>query len=55
MTGGVELRAVVASAHPLFKVLGSGRPIKVSGPIKPLTWPVKGLKGKLATFLKECK
>ena len=41
MTSGVELRAIVASAHPLFKVLANGKPITVSGPIKkPLTWPV---------------
>ena len=55
MTGGVELRAVVASTHPLFKVLANGRRINVSGPIKPLTWPVNNLKAKVATFLKECK
>lgn len=55
MTSGVELRAVVASAHPLFKVLANGKPIKVTGPIKPLTWPVNGLKAKAADFLKECK
>jgi hypothetical protein len=55
MTSGVELRAVVTGAHPLFKVLANGKPIKVSGSIKPITWPVNGLKALAATFLKECK
>ena len=55
MTGGIELRAVVARGHPLFKVLANGRPIKVSGPIKPMTWPVNGLKARAADFLKDCK
>ena len=55
MTGGIELRAVIARNHPLFAVLANGKPIKVSGPIKPITWPVNGLKAKAATFLKDCK
>ena len=55
MTRGVELRAVISSSHPLFKVLANGKPITVSGPIKPITWPVGGLKAKTAAFLKECK
>ena len=55
MTAGVELRATVARDHPLFAVLGSGKEVAVSGPIKPLTWPVKGLKAKTAAFLKACR
>jgi hypothetical protein len=55
MTGGIELRAVIARGHPLFTVLVNGKPIKVSGPIKPITWPVNGLKAKAAEFLKQCK
>ena len=55
MTGGIELRAVIARGHPLFTVLANGKPIKVSGPIKPITWPVNGLKAKAAEFLKQCK
>jgi len=55
MTAGVELRATVAREHPLFAVLANGKPIAVSGPIKPLTWPVNGLKAKIAAFLKACK
>ena len=55
MTSGIELRAVVTGAHPLFKILANGRPIKVSGSIKPITWPVDGLKAKAAAFLKDCK
>jgi hypothetical protein len=55
MTGGVELRATVSHDHPVFAVLGNGNKVKVSGPIKPLTWQTKGLKAKVAAFLKECK
>jgi hypothetical protein len=55
MTGGVELRAVVARGHPLFAVLANGKPIKVSGPIRPMTWPVNGLKARATDFLKDCK
>jgi len=55
MTGGVELRAVIARNHPLFAVLANGKAIKVSGLIKPITWPVNGLKAKAAEFLKDCK
>jgi hypothetical protein len=55
MTGGIELRATVSRDHPLFAVLVTGKPIRVSGPIKPMTWPVKGLSAKTAEFLKACK
>jgi hypothetical protein len=55
MTGGVELRATVSHDHPVFAVLGNGSKVKVSGPIKPLTWETKGLKPKVAAFLKACK
>lgn len=55
MTGGTELRATISRDHPLFAVLSSGNTVKVTGPIKTLTWPVKGLKAKTAAFLKACK
>jgi hypothetical protein len=55
MTGGIELRATVSRDHPLFAVLATGKPIFVSGPIKPMTWPVKTLSAKTAEFLKACK
>jgi hypothetical protein len=55
MTGGVELRATVSRDHPVFVVLSAGSKTKVTGPIKPLTWESKGLKQKVAAFLKECK
>jgi hypothetical protein len=55
MTGGVELRATVSHDHPVFAVLGNGSKVKVSGPIKPLTWETKGLKPKVTAFLKACK
>lgn len=55
MTGGVELRATVARDHPLFDVLATGKPVAVSGPIKPRTWGVKNLKARVAAFLQACK
>jgi hypothetical protein len=55
MTGGVELRATVSPDHPVFAVLGNGSKVKVTGPIKPLNWGTKGLKPKIAAFLKACK
>ena len=55
MTSGVELRTVVTAGHPLFGVLANGKPIEVTGRIKPVTWPVSGLKPKVADFLKACK
>jgi len=55
MTGGVELRATVSRDHPVFAVLSAGSTVKVTGPIKPLTWDTKGLKPKLEAFLKACK
>jgi hypothetical protein len=55
MTGGIELRAVVARDHPLFVVLATGKPIAVSGPIKPITWQARTLKAKTAAFLQACK
>jgi hypothetical protein len=55
MTGGVELRATVSREHPLFAVLATGKPIVVSGAIKPLTWQARNLKARTAAFLQACK
>ena len=56
MTGGTELRAKVRPDDAVFAVLGTGRPIAVTGSIEqPATWGVKGLKAKVAAFLKACK
>jgi hypothetical protein len=55
MTGGTELRTRITRDDPLFAVLATGKPIAVTGPIKPKTWAVKGLKTQLAAFLKACK
>jgi len=55
MTVGTELRTTVSRGHALFKVLATGQPITASGSIKKVTWPVKGLKTKLAAFLAACK
>ena len=55
MTGGIELRAKVMPDDKLFAVLRTGRPIAVTGPIKPMKWEVKGLKAKVEAFLKGCR
>ena len=55
MTGGTEFRATVKRDDALFKVLSTDKPIAVSGSIEPTTWPAKGLKAKVAAFLKACK
>jgi hypothetical protein len=55
MTGTSELRTKVARTHDLFKVLATGRPIAVSGSIKPMTLQVGGLKAMVAAFLTRCK
>jgi len=56
MTGGTELRTQIKRDDALFAVLASGKPIAVSGSIKATTtWPVKGLKAKVASFLQACK
>jgi hypothetical protein len=55
MTGGIELQGKVKRDDKLFAVLATGQPISVTGPIKPLKWGVKGLKPKIAAFLKSCQ
>ena len=55
MTAGTELRARISRRHDLFVVLAGEQPIKVSGSIKPVTWPVNGLKAKVAAFLQACQ
>ncbi len=55
MTAGVELRTKVSRDDPVFAVLATGKAIKVTGSIKPVTWPVKGLKAKVAAFLQACR
>jgi len=55
MTGGIELQTRVKPDDKLFSILATGQPITVTGPIKTLKWEVRGLKGKLAEFLKACQ
>jgi hypothetical protein len=55
MTAGTELRAKISRGHDVFRVLAAGEPIAVSGSIKTATWPVRGLKAKVAAFLQACK
>jgi hypothetical protein len=55
MTGGIELQGRVKRDDKLFAVLATGQPISVTGPIRPLKWGAKGLKPKVAAFLKSCQ
>ena len=56
MTGGIELQGRVKRDDPLFAVLATGQPIRVTGSIKkPLKWNVKGLKPKVSAFLQACR
>jgi hypothetical protein len=56
MTAGHELRAQTTANEPVFGVLATGGPISVTGSIeKPITWPARGLKAKVAAFLAACK
>ena len=56
MTAGTELRAKITRGDAVFKVLAAGQPITASGSIKmTVTWAVKGLKPKVAAFLKACQ
>jgi len=54
MTGGIELQARVKADDKLFAIPATGQPITVTGPIKTLKWEVRGLKGRVAEFLKSC-
>ena len=55
MTTGTELRTKITRDDTLFKVLTAEKSIAVSGSIKSATWPVTGLKAKVAAFLQACK
>jgi hypothetical protein len=54
MTGGIELQARLKPDDKLFAILATGQPITVTGPIETLKWEVRGLKVKVAQFLRSC-
>jgi hypothetical protein len=55
MTGGAELVTRVESSHEVFKVLASGKPIKLSGSLsKPVTWNHPGMADAVRKFMKDC-
>ena len=56
MTGGTELVTRVETSHEVFKVLASGKPIKLSGSLsKPLTWNHPGMADAVKKFMKACE
>ena len=55
MTAGTELRTRIERNDPVFAVLATGKPIAVTGSIKPMTWRTAGLAAKVASFLQGCK
>lgn len=55
MTGGTELVTRIEIGDDFFKVLSTGKPVKVSGSLsKPVTWNHKGMAGAVKKFLKDC-
>jgi hypothetical protein len=55
MTGGTELVTRVETNHEFFKVLSSGKPIKLTGSLsKPVTWNHPGMADAVKKFMKDC-
>jgi hypothetical protein len=55
MTGGTELVTRVEADHEFFKVLSSGKPIKLTGSLrKPVTWNHPGMADAVKKFMKDC-
>ena len=55
MTGGTELVTRVTTDHDVFKVLSSGKPVKVTGSLaKPVTWNHPGMADAVKKFIKDC-
>jgi hypothetical protein len=56
MTGGTELVTEVRADAPVFAVLQTGKPVKLSGSLpKPVVWSPQGMASAVKTFLKACK
>lgn len=56
MTGGTELvTRLIPPNDDFFKVLATGKPVKVSGSLaKPVTWNHKGMAEAVKKFMKDC-
>lgn len=55
MTGGTELVTRIETSNEVFRVLATGKPVKLSGSLsKPVTWNHAGMSGAVRKFLKEC-
>jgi hypothetical protein len=55
MTGGTELVTRIDTSNEAFKVLFSGKPVKLSGSMKkPVTWNHKGMADAVKKFIKDC-
>ena len=55
MTGGTELVTRVETNHDVFKVLSTGKPIKLTGSLsKPVTWNHPGMADAVKKFMKDC-
>ena len=55
MTGGTELRTRISREDAVFKVFVTGKPIKVAGVGRSVTWQTSGLKANVEAFLASCK
>jgi hypothetical protein len=55
MTGGTELVTRVETSDEFFKVLSTGKPVKLSGSLsKPVTWNHKGMAAAVKKFMRDC-
>jgi hypothetical protein len=55
MTGGTELVTRVEASHDFFKVLTTGKPIRISGSLsKPVTWNHPGMAEAVKKFMRDC-
>jgi hypothetical protein len=55
MTGGTELVTRIHPDDDFFKVLATGKPVKISGSLsKPVTWNDKGMADAVKKFVKSC-
>jgi hypothetical protein len=55
MTGGTELVTRIEATNDVFKVLATGKPIKLTGSLgKPVTWNHPGMADAVKKFSKAC-
>lgn len=55
MTGGTELRTRISRDDAVFKVFVTGKPIRVAGFGRAVTWNTRELKANAEAFLAACK